>query len=100
MVPSSAFICLCAGSSQRLKIKMARRVLITGASGLLGRALYREFRLSGDWEVLGLAFSRAVGELKPVDLKDRDAVTKVVTEFKVGGTKFYSRTCLLSFRLN
>ena len=67
---------------------MARRVLITGASGLLGRALYREFRRSGDWEVLGLAFSRAGGELKPVDLKDRDAVTKVVTEFKVRGTKF------------
>ena len=67
---------------------MARRVLITGASGMLGRALYREFRRSGDWEVLGLAFSRAGGELKAVNLKDRDAVNKVVAEFKVGGTKF------------
>ena len=66
---------------------MARRVLITGASGMLGRALYREFRRSGDWEVLGLAFSRAGGELKPVDLKDRDAVNNVVVEFKVGGSK-------------
>ena len=55
---------------------------------MLGRALYREFRRPGDWEVLGLAFSRAGGELKAVDLKDRDAVNKVVAEFKVGGTKF------------
>ena len=62
---------------------MARRVLITGASGLLGRALYREFRRPGNWEVLGLAFSRASGELKAVDLKDKQAVDRVIQEFKV-----------------
>lgn len=61
---------------------MARRVLITGASGLLGRALYREFRRPGNWEVLGLAFSRASGELKAVDLKDKQAVDRVIQEFK------------------
>lgn len=35
-----------------------------------------------DWEVLGLAFSRAVGELKAVDLKDQTAVSQVVKEFQ------------------
>ena len=69
---------------------MARRVLITGASGLLGRALYREFRRTGDWQVLGLAFSRAGGELKAVDLKDKTTVNQVVNEFKVDGVRFFS----------
>ena len=40
----------------------AKRVLITGASGLLGRQLAVEFAESG-WEVLGLAFSRATGKV-------------------------------------
>jgi NAD(P)-dependent dehydrogenase (short-subunit alcohol dehydrogenase family) len=43
---------------------IAKRVLITGASGLLGRQLALEFAESG-WEVLGLAFSRATGKVKP-----------------------------------
>lgn len=70
------------GSASSLT-RMARRVLITGASGLLGRALYREFKRAGDWEVLGLAFSRAVGDLKAVDLKDQTAVKRTVQEFQV-----------------
>lgn len=61
---------------------MSRRVLITGASGLLGRALYREFKRVGNWEILGLAFSRASGELKAVDLTDKAAVMQVVQEFQ------------------
>ena len=40
----------------------AKRVLITGASGLLGRQLATEFEQSG-WNVLGLAFSRARGKV-------------------------------------
>lgn len=34
-----------------------KRVLITGASGLLGRAVLAAFKNS-QWEVCGLAFSR------------------------------------------
>ena len=75
---------------------MSRRVLITGASGLLGRALYREFKREGNWEVLGLAFSRAGGELKAVDLKDKDAVSQVVQEFQVSlRPRFHSRFIFL-----
>ena len=33
-----------------------KRVLVTGATGLLGRAVVKAF---GDWEVLGLGMSRA-----------------------------------------
>ena len=43
-----------------------------------------------DWEVLGLAFSRAVGELKAVDLKDQTAVSQVVKEFQVSVNPIYA----------
>jgi hypothetical protein len=59
------------------------RVLITGASGLLGRALYKEFKQNEDWEPLGLAFSRAAGELRKVDITDEVAVAQVFQDFKV-----------------
>ncbi|XP_060575004.1 methionine adenosyltransferase 2 subunit beta-like isoform X2 [Ruditapes philippinarum] len=58
------------------------RVLVTGASGLLGRAILKEFKASSSWEALGLAFSRARADLKKVDLTDRKAVNDVVNEFK------------------
>ena len=58
-----------------------KKVLITGASGLLGRELCRQFRKAG-WECLGLAFSRVGGELVKVDLRRREDVEKVLNEFK------------------
>lgn len=57
---------------------MAMRVLITGASGLLGRPLMKAFE--GE-DVLGLALSRAVGALKKVDLTDRDGLAECVESF-------------------
>ena len=57
---------------------MAMRVLITGASGLLGRPLMKAFE--GE-DVLGLALSRADASLKRVDLTDRDALAECVESF-------------------
>ncbi|CAG5133404.1 unnamed protein product [Candidula unifasciata] len=62
---------------------MAKRILITGASGLLGRAFLATFSADSEWETLGLAFSRAGDRLKKVDLTDPDQVAAVVREFKV-----------------
>ena len=62
---------------------MAKRVLITGASGLLGRACYKEFIADSSWETLGLAFSRAGDKLRKVDITDKSAVQKVIQDFKV-----------------
>ena len=59
-----------------------RKVLITGASGLLGRALMKEFNQQDDWEVLGLAFSRSGGNLRKVDLRNPKEVEAVIEEFK------------------
>ena len=54
------------------------RVLITGASGLLGRPLMKAFE---GQDVLGLALSRAARPLKRVDLTDCDALAECVESF-------------------
>ena len=51
------------------------KVLITGASGLLGRELYKQFRARG-WDCTGLAHSRARGELLKVDLCNEEEVRR------------------------
>lgn len=60
---------------------MIHKVLITGASGLLGRALLLEFA-NKSWEVCGLAFSRAKDSLIKVDLNNIEKVMKVIEDFK------------------
>lgn len=62
----------------------SNRVLITGASGLLGRAILKEFEQSDRWDALGLAYSRAKGSLKKVDITDPAQVRAVIKEYKVG----------------
>ncbi|XP_065058686.1 methionine adenosyltransferase 2 subunit beta-like [Rhopilema esculentum] len=62
---------------------MNKRVLITGASGLLGRAIFDEFKSKKDsWEVLGLAFTRTGNDLRRVDLRSNREVESVIHEFK------------------
>ena len=46
-----------------------KRVVITGATGLLGRAVVKEFE-RGSWSVQGWGFNRADGKL--VILTDED----------------------------
>jgi dTDP-4-dehydrorhamnose reductase len=59
-----------------------KRVLVTGASGLLGRAVVRIFSQSEVWEVQGIALTRAKGPILGVDLLDDGATTKIVETFK------------------
>jgi dTDP-4-dehydrorhamnose reductase len=49
------------------------KVLVTGGSGLLGRAVCGELR-GGGFDVVGTAFSRVGGGLIRLDVVDRDAV--------------------------
>lgn len=60
---------------------MAKKVLVTGASGLLGRVVLQAFTNAG-WSVLGLAYSRAKEGLRKVDLCDPKQVENVLEEFQ------------------
>jgi len=57
-----------------------RNILITGASGLLGRSLTA--RLEGMGNVAGVGFSPAAGRLFPVDLRDAEALKGLLHEVK------------------
>ncbi|KAM9781886.1 methionine adenosyltransferase 2 subunit beta isoform X2 [Syngnathus typhle] len=57
------------------------RVLVTGASGLLGRAVLKEFRKRG-CAVTGTAYRRAGARLLHCDLTDEDAVKQLLSQCK------------------
>ncbi|KAH7906989.1 hypothetical protein BJ138DRAFT_1174741 [Hygrophoropsis aurantiaca] len=56
------------------------KVLVTGASGVLGSAIYKAFQSAG-YTVCGLAHSRSTVELKQLDLLNEDATKKLFNEF-------------------
>ena len=58
-----------------------KRVVVTGASGLLGRQIFKEFDTKG-WNATGLAFSRCRRPLRKVDLRDRHDVANALDEAK------------------
>ncbi|XP_058852088.1 methionine adenosyltransferase 2 subunit beta-like isoform X1 [Acipenser ruthenus] len=58
-----------------------RRVLVTGAKGLLGRAVYKEFQ-DNDWYTVGCGYSRARPRFEKCNLLDADAVRAMIQEFQ------------------
>ncbi|KAH9504003.1 Methionine adenosyltransferase 2 subunit beta [Bulinus truncatus] len=61
---------------------MEKKIIITGASGLLGRECFKVFVNDEEWVTLGLAYSRTSNYLKKVDLTDFEQVAATVKEFK------------------
>jgi len=61
---------------------MPSKVIITGASGVLGSAVLEAFESSGQYNILALAHSRPREGLIKLDLLDKDNVEKVFTDFK------------------
>ncbi|KAI9007377.1 RmlD-like substrate binding domain-containing protein [Gaertneriomyces semiglobifer] len=55
------------------------RVVVTGGSGLLGRAVVKTLKEAG-YDVVGTAFSRSGEGLVKLDLTDNDAVTAFIKE--------------------
>ncbi len=57
-----------------------RRILITGASGMLGRITQKELSQNENWTVVGQAFTRAGDQLVQADLTDSQQVARLVDE--------------------
>ena len=57
-------------------------ILITGASGLLGRAIYKTFKNIPEFDLFGTAFSRPSNDLIKIDLTDSVAVEKLIQDLK------------------
>ena len=62
---------------------MSKRVLITGASGLLGRCIHKEFAGDPTFTTTGQAFSRAGQQYKKADLTDNDQLKQLISDIKV-----------------
>ncbi|GAA5913930.1 dTDP-4-dehydrorhamnose reductase family protein [Sporobolomyces salmoneus] len=58
------------------------KVVVTGASGFLGRAVYAEFAKKQDIEVTGFCFSRGNETLRQLDLNDSNATRQLLKELK------------------
>ena len=67
-------------TSPIISATMKPKVIVTGASGVLGTAVYNAFKAAGN-PVLGLAHSRATNELVALDLLDSQAVEGVFQDF-------------------
>lgn len=60
----------------------SRRVLITGATGLLGRAVFKEFN-ENNWNAVGCGYRRAQPRFEQINLLDSIAVHDIIHEFQV-----------------
>lgn len=65
-----------------LDVLKMERVMVTGASGLLGRQIVRELH-SASWDVLGIAYQRVGERMKRVDLCEETELRKAIQDFKV-----------------
>ena len=57
-------------------------VLVTGASGLLGRSIMKAFQATDTFKVVGTAFSRAKEGLVKLDLTKPEEIVKMISDIK------------------
>ena len=60
---------------------MSQTVLVTGATGLLGRQIFKAFDDAG-WKTTGTGFSRAAPHIRKLDLQEEEQVVKLLDEVK------------------
>jgi uncharacterized protein YbjT (DUF2867 family) len=62
---------------------MAQTVLVTGATGLLGRQVAEAFRRDSNWKVVGQGFTRASPpDILKADLGQENDIVRLLDEVK------------------
>ncbi|CAJ0939545.1 unnamed protein product [Ranitomeya imitator] len=59
----------------------SKKALVTGATGLLGRSVYREFK-AANWHIVGCSYTRVRPKHEMLNLLDSSAVKELVEDFK------------------
>ncbi|XP_077122089.1 methionine adenosyltransferase 2 subunit beta isoform X1 [Ranitomeya variabilis] len=59
----------------------SKKALVTGATGLLGRSVYREFK-AANWHIVGCSYTRVRPKHEILNLLDSSAVKELVEDFK------------------
>ncbi|XP_010000352.1 PREDICTED: methionine adenosyltransferase 2 subunit beta [Chaetura pelagica] len=83
----AGWVAFCEGARQRVypcreDVDIpSRRVLITGATGLLGRAVFKEFK-ENNWNAVGCGFRRAQPRFEQINLLDCIAVHDIIHDFQ------------------
>uniref|UniRef100_A0A8C8YRV8 Methionine adenosyltransferase 2 subunit beta n=1 Tax=Prolemur simus TaxID=1328070 RepID=A0A8C8YRV8_PROSS len=73
-----------------------RRVLVTGATGLLGRAVFKEFQ-QNNWHAVGCGFRRARPKFEQVNLLDSNAVHHIIHDFQLQLEHFSSTSAQIMY---
>ena len=60
---------------------MSHTVLVTGATGLLGRQVVAAFQEAG-WNTVGTGFSRSDTTIRKLDLADSSAISDLLDEVR------------------
>ncbi|MCH9021212.1 MAG: dTDP-4-dehydrorhamnose reductase [Planctomycetes bacterium] len=60
----------------------SEKILVAGASGMLGSELINQLRARGNWQIVETAFSKSRGEQIRMDMTDSDAVEKLIADIK------------------
>ncbi|KAG9028022.1 hypothetical protein FRB95_006977 [Tulasnella sp. JGI-2019a] len=69
-------------SSHHTHPQVTMKVIITGASGVLGSAIYSEFQRDSFFEIKGLSHSSPRDDLTKINLLDAHATENVIASFK------------------
>ena len=74
---------------------MNKTVLLTGATGLLGRAIRTEFASDNTWNCIATGYSRSTGDVKKINLRDENEIASVLKDSKVSFTVAIHFGCIL-----
>lgn len=71
------------------QLKMPQKVLISGATGLLGRQVTTAFKQS-NWTTISTGFSRLAGDIQKLDINHESAVQQILDKERYAANRVCS----------